>query len=60
MQREMEDRKALFSCYYWALFCWNQEEQSLLNAAPPSAAVWLAILVRLLLLCAVVSAKAAK
>ncbi|KAK9813706.1 hypothetical protein WJX73_004214 [Symbiochloris irregularis] len=44
MRREMEDRKALFSCYYWALYCWNREERSSLEAVPPPPAIWQAIL----------------
>lgn len=47
LQGEMEDRKALFSCYYWALYCWNKEEMQTTHRSPPPASLWFTILVRL-------------
>ena len=45
VQRELEDRKALFSCYYWALYAWNKEEMAAAGAAAPPQSLWLGILV---------------
>jgi hypothetical protein len=44
-QREHEKRRALFSCYYWAIYCWNLEELKTAGE-PPGREFWRAILVR--------------
>lgn len=44
LQRLHEERRALFSCFYWAVFSWNQEELATAGP-PPDAGFWSHILV---------------
>lgn len=39
MRRDHEERRALFSCYYWAIYSWNREEMAS-GSAPPSVSTW--------------------
>ncbi len=43
-QRDHEERRALFSCYYWAIYSWNREEMTT-GGPPPSLSTWKAALV---------------
>ena len=47
VQREAEDRAALFSAWPHALLCWNAQEAATLSK-PPSAPFWASLLVRAL------------
>jgi hypothetical protein len=40
MQREHEDRRALFSCFYWACWSWNRRSMQRAALQPPPAAFW--------------------
>ena len=44
LQRDHEERRALFSCYYWAIYSWNREEM-VAGDAPPAVSTWKAALV---------------
>ena len=44
LQRDHEERRALFSCYYWAIYSWNREEM-VSGGAPPAVTTWKAALV---------------
>lgn len=46
LQRDHEERRALFSCYYWAIYSWNREEMAA-GGAPPGDSTWKAALVGL-------------
>ncbi len=40
-RRSHEDRRALFSHWYWALWCWNKDEMAKSGAVPqPTESVW--------------------
>lgn len=43
MRRDHEERRALFSCYYWAIYSWNREEMTH-GGPPPSLSTWKAAL----------------
>ncbi|KAL0026150.1 hypothetical protein WJX79_005406 [Trebouxia sp. C0005] len=43
MRRDHEERRALFSCYYWAIYSWNREEMTT-GGPPPSFSTWKAAL----------------
>lgn len=45
MQRTHEERRALFSCFYWAIFSWNCDEMGS-HGDPPQLALWARLLVR--------------
>ncbi|KAL3131996.1 hypothetical protein ABBQ32_008620 [Trebouxia sp. C0010 RCD-2024] len=40
MRRDHEERRALFSCYYWAIYSWNREEVVTGGAKPPALSFW--------------------
>ena len=40
-----EERRALFSCFYWAIFSWNRDEMRS-QGEPPQLALWARLLVR--------------
>lgn len=44
-QRTHEERRALFSCFYWAAYSWNRQQLPAAGA-PPGATFWSALLVR--------------
>lgn len=44
LQREHEERRALFSCYYWAIYSWNREEMTA-GGQPPPTPTWRSALV---------------
>lgn len=46
MQRNHEERRALFSCFYWAIYSWNSQEMADAGSPPPPS-VWGHLLVRL-------------
>ncbi|KAF8070905.1 COG8 [Scenedesmus sp. PABB004] len=46
-RREMTDRHALFSHYYWAVWCLNQGEMASAALAPPPPADWRGVLAAL-------------
>ena len=46
LQRDHEERRALFSCYYWAIYSWNREEM-VAGGAAPGVSTWKAALVGL-------------
>jgi hypothetical protein len=43
-RREMTDRLALFSHYYWAVWCYNKGELAAQGAAPPAPQLWTQVL----------------
>ena len=43
-QRMHEERRALFSCFYWAVFAWNREQLAAAGR-PPDASFWTALVV---------------
>ena len=45
VQRTHEERRALFSCFYWAIFSWNRDEMGS-QGEPPQLALWARLLVR--------------
>ena len=45
LQRTHEERRALFSCFYWAIFSWNRDEMGS-QGEPPQLALWARLLVR--------------
>ena len=44
VQRMHEERRALFSCFYWAVFAWNREQLAAAGR-PPDASFWTALVV---------------
>lgn len=44
LQRDHEERRALFSCYYWAIYSWNREEM-VAGGVSPGVSTWKAALV---------------
>lgn len=44
LQRAHEKRRALFSCFYWAVYSWNLEAMQSAGS-PPGQATWKAMLV---------------
>jgi hypothetical protein len=47
LQREHEDRRALFSCYYWACHSWNLHRQQQQQLQPPGPGLWRQLLASL-------------
>jgi len=43
-RREMTDRHALFSHYYWAVWCFNRGDMGSHQVAPPSPQDWARVL----------------
>lgn len=43
-RREMTDRLALFSHYYWAVWCYNKGELAAQGTAPPAPQLWAQVL----------------
>lgn len=44
VQRKHEERRSLFSCFYWAIFSWNSQEMEAAGAPPPRS-LWGNVLV---------------
>lgn len=44
VQRKHEERRSLFSCFYWAIFSWNSQEMAAAGAPPPRS-LWGNVLV---------------